>query len=243
MKGDRIIQACSVSKDERCRLAGCPEWSPDGERNPKCRLCSGPVKWRGADGIEHGLARACTSCPMNGMGLKVCWICPGPSQDFATDGKKMVTLGSLVAADEFLSRNGRQTLDDGITGDIPAQERMMLHIIRRLMKLDVRDFDRFRDIVAGGDAAEAAKFLGVPTGAFRGENSPGRQIMERLGKLDGHMWRVVANLCNGAEQKHIAQITGVRTKQAVGGQLKRMMKAHDWVARIKKGIDDDRRRN
>lgn len=96
----RRCGANDVPKEERCRLANCPN---AGTGDARCGRCSGPVVWKDALGRRHGNARSCHGCPNDGLGLPVCWAaCPGPNADFQTDGQSVVTLGALEDPDVFI---------------------------------------------------------------------------------------------------------------------------------------------
>ena len=149
-------------------MAGCP-LSEMADR--RCGQCTGPVAWKDARGVQRGRARACSSCPMDGLGLPVCWAaCPGPNDGFQTDGMAMVTLGGMPDADAFVERFGKK--DSASDGRVleDAGGSMARGFASALLRLDSRGWDSLRDACARKDAKAATAIMGVPLGMFRGRN-------------------------------------------------------------------------
>lgn len=227
-------------KDERCRLAGCPE---RGSGNPACAQCSGPVEWTDPRGVRRGRPRACTSCPMDGLGLAVCWAaCPGPQNDWATDGQSLVSLGGMPAPDEYLERGmlaeWRRRRDEAASEDGNGRRALDLLAASRLLQLAAPEFDALRDALREDDSRGAAAVLGVPLAAVRGAGSPVRRMMDAIGgDVDGSRWEVLRRAALGDAQARTARLGNV-SKQAVSRRLARIAQRHEWVARLVGGLTD-----
>lgn len=233
----------TVPKDNRCVFAGCPL---AGLQDLRCTKCTGPVVWPDANGDIHGCARSCSSCPMNGLGLPVCWAaCPGPNMNFATDGKKMVTLGAMGDADGFLGRNGHTgRTPDMRQGGVVAERKdgkkedsTLLLLTAKLLKLSGANWEAYKKAVEAKNAKMAAKIAGAPLGAFRGpdggwDGSAAQVLSEKLGAFDAQNWEAIRRLATGEEQKRVADLTLVK-KQAMNQRLDRLGKKHEWVARLR----------
>ena len=232
-----------LPKAERCLLAGCPL---SGTNDPRCAACTGPVVWTDADGIEHGCARACSSCPMDKLGLPVCWAaCPGPNDDFSTDGQKMVTLGGMEDPDGFVAAMGDagKMVADGFCFDDSdandggeGRDQMLFILASRALLLSGNAWDAFRNACAEKNARNASKAAGAPLGAFRGPNgrwdgSAAERLMGRLGALDAKNWEAVRRLALGDAQKRVADLTLVR-KQAMNQRIKRLSRDCGWVLKL-----------
>lgn len=230
------------SKRMRCREAGCP--LSDGN-DPRCAICTGPVAWKDAKGNRQGRARSCSGCPMDGMGLPVCWAaCPGPNDGFSTDGMSMVTLGGMAGqegADAYLNarmameaRLARDSEKDG--GGSASAGGKLKGFAAGLLRLDSRGFAALKEACARKDAKAAASLMGVPMGMFRGpdgkwEGSAADMVMARVGRIDGQTWEKVRGILSGRSQQDVARMSLV-TKQAVNKTLRAKARQEDWIARI-----------
>lgn len=235
--GRRATAAGDVPKSRRCVLAQCPL---AGKRDPRCANCTGPVSWTDERGRRTGVGgvsrRRCTSCPMDGMGLPVCWAaCDGPQDDFSTDGQKMVTLGGMPDPDGFV---GRMSSDAGRGGGEGSDGMAMARfVLSRLLDADAEEWDAFRAACERRDAKSAAQAVGLPKGAFRGEGggwdgSAVAMIMERIGCLDARAWDTVRRIALGDSQSRLAALEMV-TKQAISARLKRMVRRTGWVEKVR----------
>lgn len=238
--------AQSVPKDERCRLANCPEY---GSGNRKCRLCSGPVVWTDRRGIRHGCARSCTSCRMDGLGLPVCWACcPGPNAEFTTDGQSMVTLGGMPDADRYLGVEGMDEVADandgverivaGVDGaDAGDRSRgedrgaILILAASRFLAMGAPEWERFRAALPKGNGEEAAAVAGMPRSSFR-RGTKVREMADRLVEFDGCKWQILRLAALRRSQSEIAELLGGISKQAVSGHKKRIVKSNAWAARM-----------
>lgn len=257
-----------VPKDERCRLSCCPGYKGPAKgkavnRNPRCKDCRGPVEWPDRDGVLHGSGgRTCTSCPMCGMGLQVCIVCPGPPQEFQTDGQSMVTLGGMPDPSRFVgtyaSAENEEATGDGSAGveglisridGEDANERgkasdgaLLRLVARRMVETGEQAWEGLRSAHRGGDGASAARLLGLPNGAVRGpggnyHGSPVWRVMDRLSRLDGRDWEIVRRMATGGTQEGIANTIGGpdgMTKQAVNNRLGRIVRDNPWVPNLVK---------
>lgn len=251
MRDGGRIDPASVPKDERCRLANCPEWR---KNNPKCRLCTGPVVWNDRNGVRHGCARSCSSCHMDGLGLPVCWACcPGPNTDFATDGQSMVTLGGMPDADRYLGVEGLDEVADvndgverivaavdasvegGTDEPSPAANRDEWGAVARLaasrfLGMGAPEWERFRKVFSAGRSAEAAAVAGLPRSSLVNPTSVVRKMAERLAGVDGCKWQIMRLAALRRTQSEIAGLLGGISKQAVSGHKKRIVKRTAWAA-------------
>ena len=158
-----------AEKAERCALAKCPL---AGQGDARCAGCTGPVAWTDAKGARRGRARSCHGCPMDGLGLPVCWAaCPGPRTDFQTDGQSMVCLGSMVGqdgADAFIesrtardARLARLPRADFVTGLSPETETALLKLLRIFADMTEREVLTLHAMLNGENQSGAARRGGV----------------------------------------------------------------------------------
>ena len=197
-------------KAGRCALSGCPlAWQND----PRCAKCTGPVQWKDKTGHKHGMGRACTSCPMNGLGLPVCYAtCPGPNKGFLTDGKKMVTLGGMENSTEFLEKE---------------RERLSIPDNRGLgapTKIAPEDQEAALEIVRGL-AARPASVLRLPPIA----ESACLELLRIIASFNQTELLLVHGLLNGRNQVGTAKALGI-TKQATNATIKRLERKHPLLA-------------
>lgn len=176
-------------KAERCALAKCPL---AGEGDERCKRCTGPVSWTGRDGRRRGVGgaihRSCTSCPMNGLGLPVCWAgCDGPNPEFLTDGQSMVTLGGMQDADTYLGQNmaydamlARLSSADAVTQLGREAEAAVMHVVRMFSELNLPQLKCLQALLKAGKCAEAARMLGVTKQAV---NATSNRIAQKLPEL------------------------------------------------------------
>ena len=220
-------------KEARCRAAKCPLAEAGDAR---CALCTGPVAWTDGMGARRGRARSCHGCPMDGLGLPVCWAaCPGPNDGFQADGQSVVCLGAMdgqEGADAFVGRFAADAQEraDGAFG---SAER---GFAAGLMRLDSRGWEEMKAAVASMDARSAARIAGVPLGMFRGprgkwEGSVADRVMSRVGQVDGATWEQVRGVLSGRSQSEVARL-GLVTKQAVSKRLIRAARRLEWLARL-----------
>lgn len=246
----RSISGEVTSKEDRCLLAKCPL---AGQGDPRCAKCTGPVRWPDPEDPSelHGCARACTSCPMDGLRLPVCWAaCPGPNENFGSDGKDMVTLGGMddpdkyigerIAEEEMRPASVRQGgVGSGAEPEKSAFAPMLVVLAKRVLLLSGPKWDEFRGACARRDAKAAAKASGAPLGAFRGpdgrwDGSAAERLMAQISGLDARGWEMARRLAMGDTQKRAADLMLVR-KQAVNQRLKRTVRGMDWVGRLERG--------
>lgn len=247
-----------ISKDERCRLVGCPNYigptEQEGEAknsNELCVHCQGPVVWRDKRGVQHGMARACTSCPMNGRGLPVCFCaCQGPSENLATDGQKMVTIGGIDDEDSYIQKNlsslyarERPEYTDGRVVAIDAGDqnesevadedkvaRIRLVIFRRLLETSGKELADIREGASRGSQERVTSRLHLP----RQMEECAKAVINAVGTLTPMQWEIVRSLALGKNQAQIARLVGVR-KQAVNQAIQRLVRgSSDWVLRLVK---------
>ena len=164
MAGDKVTGA---EKEERCALAKCPL---AGQGDARCAQCSGPVAWTDGRGVRHGRARSCHGCPMDGLGLPVCWAaCPGPNDGFQTDGQSMVCLGSMIGqegADAFVERNAAHDAKprpraDSVTKLPHETEKAMLRLVRIFAAMTQPQVLTLHAMLNGDTGSGAARRRGV----------------------------------------------------------------------------------
>lgn len=150
---------------EVCRIAKCPNADKDAS---ECADCTGPVSWIDEKGDEQGRARACTSCKMNGKGLPVCWAaCKGPSENFGTDGKKMMALGVLDNPETFIGQKiakdyyTYKTPRGQVTRLTPEAEDAMMAMIRAFVGLTLSDLKALHALLQSKNPRQAALMLGI----------------------------------------------------------------------------------
>ena len=125
-----------------------------------------------AKGARRGRARSCHGCPMDGLGLPVCWAaCPGPRTDFTTDGQSMVALGAMVGqdgADAFIesrtardARLARLPRTDFVTGLPPETETALLKLLRIFADMTEREVLTLHAMLNGENQSGAARHRGV----------------------------------------------------------------------------------
>lgn len=238
-----------TAKEERCRLAKCPL---AGAGDPRCERCAGPVRWPDPKDptVLHGCARACTSCAMNGLALPVCWAaCPGPNENFGSDGEDKVTLGGMDDPDKYIGERisdevaqpasvRRGGIGSGAEPERSQFEPMLVALAKRVLLLSGPGWDEFRAACARRDAKSAARASGAPLGAFRGPGgtwagSAAERLVAQISGLDARGWEMARRLAMGDSQKRVADLTLVR-KQAMNQRLKRTVRGMDWVGRLER---------
>lgn len=180
---ESIKEQKQKDKRQKCARAKCPNAGKDAS---ECANCTGPVFWI-ENGKEQGHARACTSCPMNGKGLPVCWAaCKGPSEVFGTGGQNMMTLGGLASEDEFLGCEiARDYLmskapKGQVTRLSPEAEEATLQLMRTFAGLTYNDLKVLHALLKAKHSAEAGRILGVTKQAI---NQASNRIAERKNEL------------------------------------------------------------
>lgn len=220
-------------KARRCALAECPL---AGRGDPRCADCTGPVAWtengrrRGWDG--HKTHRSCTSCPMDGKGLPVCWAgCDGPRPDTSRDGQPMVMLGGMPDAERYIC--GR-TSTDALVSRIPsADDRrgVLRYAAARFLEMDSAAWRAFLEANSHGDARAMSRISGVPVSAF----ADGGEVSMLVGALTAipcDDWQTLRHIILGRSQAVVADMSSRISKQAVNQRLKRAMARHAWVASV-----------
>ena len=162
-------------KKIRCALAHCPLAK---KNDPRCSDCLGPVQWKDGKGTIHGKRRSCTSCPMNGKGLDVCVICPGPNMAFASDGERMVTLGSFKSepsgfideniADNYLISerhdfgftSGREASADYVVDIPPEAEEYLKRLLQIIAKMTSTQLAALQSALKGMNQTDSAREIG-----------------------------------------------------------------------------------
>lgn len=233
-----------AERDERCRRSGCPNYIGPStgaavNSNDACAFCTGPVVWTDVAGVKRGNARACTSCPMNGRCLPVCWAaCPGPNEALGTDGQRIVTTGGMADESGFIARYINEeykrsrhencsdawvdAIDDEDVETKPRDRR--LFILQRLLDIDGRMFGRIVQEVVAGEAKGAADLIAVPAGAAKELAA----VMAMFEGVKPAQWEIVRRIAKGETQAKVAQMLNIR-KQAVNQSLKRMARKSPWV--------------
>ena len=249
-----------VSRDERCRYAKCPayygpETGPAANANPKCAACAGPVVWKDGKGVLHGVARSCTNCHMNGLGLPVCWACcPGPTDDYATDGQSMVSLDIMADGSGFAetrmaddadgtvgpAADGAEAIVDALDGIEDGGRRNRwgsaeLYVAERLLAMPGRELQGFRLAVERGDADRASEMSGIPRRTFTAKAEWMRSVVSRMQNLTAAQWDVVRLSMLGKSQVATARLLGGVTKQAVNNIVRALEAKHGGMHREIRG--------
>lgn len=232
-------------KERRCVSAGCPL---AGKGDRRCDNCTGPVVWIGDDGTGRGRPRSCHSCPMNGLGLPVCWACcPGPNEGFGTDGQSLVTMGGMEAPAEYLERNAnvaiRPQRPESVTATLsPADESRAMTVLRRICDLDGEGWRAFVAAFRDGGAEgrrRAAAMIGASRGTFDGDGSPQVRLVSALSGFDAEDFCVLRQRMADASCTAAAEAMFV-TKQAVSKREKRMRMKAGWYGAFLSGGSDRR---
>lgn len=224
------------AKAARCAAVRCPLAGMGDER---CAKCTGPVAWTDEGGRRVGMGgkrrRKCSSCPMDGLGLPVCWAgCDGPP-DISTDGESIVRLGAMVGQegeDKYIHARIARAPDLG--GD--AYGGMARGFVSALLRLDGKAWAELADACSRRDAKAAAALMGVPLNMFRGrdggwDESMADRVMARIGGLDGTTWDMVRGLLSGLSQQGVAR-RGFVSRQAVNKRLCKMASRWKWLERL-----------
>lgn len=241
MKQRHKPRASSSLKDEQCRQSKCPNYigpttGKAVNENPVCAHCTGPVEWKDKQGRVCGSARACTSCPMNGAGLPVCWAaCRGPSEVFGTDGQKIVTFGGIDDETAFVAKfsiKGAAKCEDENSIARSKTESRMIVVISRLLTLDGKRFQVVKEIFASAkgvdDNSKAMNLLAQELCLPRQLKDDIASIMKQLVTLTAVQWEIVRGIALGENQAKIAAKLGVR-KQAVNQHIDRLGRNLQWV--------------
>ena len=216
-----------MPKAERCRLSGCPYASRVCEKDSPCAECTGPVVWKSVkpngETEIHGRCRSCTGCPMNGKGLPVCWAaCPGPNQDFTTDGESMVMLGGMENPDSYLA-----AYSVGGRGEEPAEVRRM-----------VADIDG-EESANPDDDGHRWSFAGFES---ESEETRAARIAERLLSIDGSTMEMLMKL----HRRNVVTVHGeTKDGSRVSEVFPTIHEARGWArVRCRAGrysVEEDRR--
>ena len=226
-------------KTRRCALAKCPL---AGKRDRRCAQCTGPVSWTDADGKRRGAGadggaatrRACHNCPMDGLGLPVCWAgCDGPRQDFTTDGQSMVTLGGMPDAERYIgARMSTEAILSRRTASASGGGRGILKFAAsRLLTMDTGEWRKFTEAKARRDVREMSRLSGIPKSAFSAKSEVGR-LVDMLAGIPSDDWQTLRHVVLGRSQSSVARISSRITKQAVSQRLHRAALRYVWVARL-----------
>lgn len=202
--------AKDAAKEERCRLAACPAY---GTGNAACAKCAGPVVWKDAHGHSHGRPRSCHGCPMNGLGLPVCWhSCPGPNPNFQCDGKDIVTAGSLEDPEAFLAQHAL---------DSDAADRNGESVI---------------DAIPSEPEDPRRAYDGSVTESLSCESETAcKVVFSTVMGLDETDLRIFYHLYRGVEPHRIAEKIGI-SRQAVFNRKERMARDNRWFRRFVKTL-------
>lgn len=227
------VTVCTDDKKVRCVLAGCPlARKGDG----RCAACTGPVTWHDEYGKPCGRPRSCHDCPMDGLGLPVCWACcPGPNEGFSTDGQSMVTTGGMEAPSEFIARNAQNSNQprraDSITATLtPTDEARAMSVLRRISVLDGRGWREFVKAYRGNGTEGrrmAARMIGASRSTFDADGSPQCRLVEALSRFDAEDFCILRQRMASANCSSAAA-TMLVTKQAVSKREKRMRLKAAW---------------
>lgn len=231
-KRRRMTKRRPDEKARRCKEAKCPL---AGKRDTRCAGCTGPVVWTDGDGKVCGRPRSCHNCPMDGLGLPVCWACcPGPNEGFATDGQSLVTTDGMEAPSEFIARNaqtGTPRRAESVTATLTlADENRAMSVLRRISNLDGRGWQAFvRAFTEGGIGGRraAARMIGASRGTFDAESSPQNRLVAALAKFDAEDFCVLRQRMADMNCSWTAATMFV-TKQAVSKREKRMRIKAAW---------------
>ena len=240
-----------VEKDERCRLVKCPN---AGSGNPKCEQCTGPIHWTDHNGVEHGMSQSCHGCPMNGLGVPVCFAgCKGPNPLFNTDGKSIVTIGSMEDPSGFLEKERlkdptkpekaeRRVSYDPVTATLRRdEENVAAAILRAMLRLGSWQWAEFKALASSdgrgntltrmNDRRAAARLISVAKDAFLKDESPACRIVRELLMLDGEDWVLL--------RERMREMTGASsarrmlvTKQAISARETRIAAKCPWYERM-----------
>ena len=241
-----------VDKAERCRLVKCPN---AGSGDPKCEHCTGPIHWTDHEGVEHGMSQSCHGCPMNGLGVPVCFAgCKGPNPNFQTDGKSIVTIGSMEDPSGFIEKERlkdptkpaeeqeRRVSYDPVTASLRRdEENVASAILRAMIRLDSAEWREFRTYASSdgrgntlarrNDRRAAARMISVSKDAFLKDESPACRIVRELRMLDGEDWILL--------RERMREMTGASsarrmlvTKQAISAREKRIAAKCPWYERM-----------
>lgn len=252
-----------ISKDERCRLVNCPNYigptASEGaakNSNPMCEHCQGPVVWRDNKGIQHGMARACTSCPMNGRGLPVCFCaCQGPGENLATDGQKIVTVGGMDDEASYIHKNidlgyarerseakdGWVTVIDGDEGDNlakgdsqAAENKIRLVVFRRLIAESGQGFVELLKVCNNRTSESYKKRVTYILHLPPQMEAVARSVISAIGEVTAVQWEIVRGLATGKNRAQIARLLGVK-KQAVHQAVGRLERGScSWISALVK---------
>lgn len=203
-------------KARRCALAKCPL---AGQGDERCAKCKGPVVWTDADGNPQGRARSCSSCAMDGLGLPVCWAaCPGPRDDFGTDGQSMVTLGAM-AGDEgagvYLAsrmaceaRIARLPTADYTLNLTPEAEVAVKRLLDIFTTLSLAELKTLHALLREGSGVSAARRLGCS-----------RQNVNQVSKRIASVFPELRTFLFAKERKKERQADNGETLQATGNLI------------------------
>lgn len=245
-----------VDKAERCRLVKCPN---AGSGDPKCEHCTGPIHWTDHEGVEHGMSQSCHGCPMNGLGVPVCFAgCKGPNPNFQTDGKSIVTIGSMEDPSGFIEKERLKDPTkpekaessvsyDPVTAALRRDEEIIAAGILRAAMKSIKigqktgQWKEFKMLALSdgmgntdarkNDRRAAARMISVSKDAFLKDESPACKIVFELRMLDNDDWDL---LC-----QRLREMTGASsarrmfvTKQAISAREKRIAAKCPWYERM-----------
>ena len=232
-----------MTKSRKCIAAGCPLAK---SKDARCEHCTGPVVWIGEDGTGRGRPRSCHSCPMNGLGLPVCWAaCPGPNEGFGTDGQSLVTTGGMEAPNEFIERYARRPnpkgRDERITATLSKDgEEAALSLARRISDFDGRTWSEFIAAFSKGAEGrrEAARIARLPPDSFDDDGSPQCRMVKAMSCLDGEDFCILRRRIESANCSQTARSMLV-TKQAVSKRERRIRAKAEWYGRFVRSADEN----
>lgn len=241
-----------VDKAERCRLVKCPN---AGSGDAKCENCTGPIHWTDHEGVEHGMSQSCHGCPMNGLGVPVCFAgCKGPNPNFQTDGKSIVTIGSMEDPSGFIEKERlndptkpaeeqeRMVSYDPVTASLRRDEEIIAsEILRKMLSIGRVKWAEFKALSTSdgrgktstrmNDRLAAARMIDVPDRAFLKDEYPACRIVRELLMLDGEDWVLL--------RERMREMTGASsarrmlvTKQAISAREKRIAAKCPWYERM-----------
>lgn len=232
-------------KRRRCILAKCPEF---GSGNPKCAVCTGPVAVRDGGSWIFGRARSCHGCPMDGLGLAVCWACcPGPNTGFSTDGQSIVSADAAESKDELMAHEAerrwmaeRNDMEEARkTGcgraSSPAAEEPALNAVRKALRFPSAEWEPIRRMVNGGDMTAAADSIGVARHLLTRADSPVRRIVEKLAEVGGSDWDMLRLRMVDATTTDAGAMLGV-TKQAASKRDIALRARFGWYDRFVRSL-------
>lgn len=231
-----------VERDERCRKAKCPNYQGPAtgkadNRNPDCWACSGPVVWPDSQGQIRGSTRSCTSCKMNGMGLPVCWACcPGPNENFATDGQNIVSIDVMAESSGFAEMRVK---DDGIrkseierligeidgeSEDEPEWRGLLVAVASRIIRMtgsEIKDFIKAWNL---GKYDVVTEMINISWRVLQLSRPAIDQMIQRLNEMTENQWNVARLTLLGKSQAEISRLMRFTSRQVANNTMSRLRK-------------------